>query len=102
MGEEGSVTVEAAVAISALVVVFAALVAGLITLAARVSAIDTAGAAARHYAISGQRLEPERGRVSITESEGKVTATAEIPAPFGTMRAQAIYPVEGIAGIEAR
>lgn len=92
-------TVEAAVAISALIVVFAALVAGLMTLAAQVSAVDTAGAAARHYAISGRLLEPKRGSVTVNEGGGKVTASAEIPVPFGVMHAQAVYPVEGTAEV---
>ncbi|KQB84487.1 hypothetical protein [Corynebacterium oculi] len=87
-------TVEAAVAISALIAVFAALGAGLMTLAAQVSAIDTAGAAARHYAISGEHLVPERGSVTLSEKDGKVIAAAEIPAPLGTMSARATYPLE--------
>ncbi|MBC3186558.1 hypothetical protein H7347_08250 [Corynebacterium sp. zg-331] len=93
-GAQGSVTVEAAVAIGALIVVFAALVAGLITLAAQVSAIDTAGAAARQYAISGERLSPERGSVDIAEQSGRITAVASVPAPLGTMRARAVFPAE--------
>lgn len=92
--ERGSVTVEAAIATSAIIVLFALLVAGLFTLAAYLSAIDIAGAAAREYAITGNHMEPARGSVVMMEESGKGTATAEIPSPFGVMRAQAVYPVE--------
>ncbi|MGV0342502.1 hypothetical protein ACUY3L_10490 [Corynebacterium mastitidis] len=94
LGDRGSVTVEAAVGIGALVAVFGLVVAGVLTVAAQVSAVETAGAAAREHAIGGAAASPPRGRVEVTESGGKVTARAEIPAPFGMRRAQAVYPVE--------
>lgn len=80
--------------IGALIGVFALVVAGVLTVAAQVSAVDIAGAAAREHAIGATTSPPPRGRVEVTESGGTVTARAEIPAPFGVRRAQAVYPVE--------
>lgn len=92
--DRGSVTVEAAIAMSALIVVCAAIAAGIGTLAAHVAAIDLAGAVARGHAV-GRVVEPGPGRqVSITENSGMVTATVTVPAPFGAATARAFYPVE--------
>ena len=86
-------TIETALSMTVLVTVTAAIVAGVATIAAYISAVDIAGAAARSAAI-GIAYEPPRGEVVITESAGLVTATARVPAAIGTMDAQAIYPVE--------
>ncbi|QGU06285.1 hypothetical protein COCCU_01625 [Corynebacterium occultum] len=91
--QQGSVTIEAALGLSSLVIVCAAMIGGIATLAAQVAAIDSAGAAARSQAI-GVDYEPPRGSVSIHTSDGLLTATAEIPAIFGPVQATAIYPVE--------
>lgn len=86
-------TVETALSMATLVVVAAAIVAGIATMAAYISAVDIAGAAARSHAI-GVSYNPPRGSVSITEGAGLVTATAQVPGAIGTLRASAIYPVE--------
>lgn len=86
-------TVETALSLGVLVTVAAAIVAGIATMAAYVSAVDIAGAAARSAAI-GVSYTPPRGGVELTEGGGLVTAAAAVPAPVGTMRATAIYPVE--------
>lgn len=86
-------TVETALSLGVLVSVAAAIVAGIATMAAYVSAVDIAGAAARAAAI-GVAYEPPRGSVALAESGGLVTATASIPAAIGTMRAAAVFPVE--------
>ncbi|MFP7365074.1 hypothetical protein SFC07_04725 [Corynebacterium callunae] len=91
--ERGSVSIEAALALSAMVVVCALSVAALATLAAYLAATDAAGAAARAYAI-GEDFEPVRGSVHTVENAGLLTATVTIPAPFGEISAHAIYPVE--------
>lgn len=91
--DRGSVTVEAALSLSALVLVCALVVGAVATMAAHVAAVDAAGAAARAHAI-GVDYAPPRGRVRVTEAAGTVTATAEIPAVLGTMRAEAVFPVE--------
>ncbi|AKK07221.1 hypothetical protein CMUST_14640 [Corynebacterium mustelae] len=91
--DEGSTTVETAIALSALIVVFSLMVAGIMTLAAYLSAIDIAGAAARAYAI-GTDYQPPRGTITVTEHAGLATASAAVPAPLGTMTAQAIFPME--------
>ncbi|MBV7293566.1 hypothetical protein [Corynebacterium sp. TAE3-ERU16] len=92
--ERGSVTVEAAVSISALIVVCVIIAAGVATLAAHVAAIDLAGAAARGHAL-GRELEPGRGvRITLTETAGVVTASVTVPAPLGDATARAFYPVE--------
>lgn len=86
-------TVETALSLAALVVVTAAIVGGIATVAAYVAAVDAAGAAARAYAIGVDYSAP-RGEVAVSEHAGLATATASIPAPIGTMRATAVFPVE--------
>lgn len=91
--QQGSVTIEAALALSSLVIVCAGMIGGIATLAAQVAAIDNAGAAARAHAI-GVDYQPPRGSISVHTESGLATATADIPAVFGTMSATAIFPVE--------
>lgn len=91
--DRGSVTIEAAIALSALVIVAAAIFAGMAALGARLSAIDIAGAAARSHAI-GIDYQPPTGEVHITINDGLVTAEAKVNSPFGAMTAQAIFPQE--------
>lgn len=91
--DRGAVSVEAALALSALVVVTGLIVAVLATLAAHLAAVDAAGAAARAHAI-GVEFIPGRGALSITESGGLLTATVSVPAPFGEVSADAVFPVE--------
>ncbi|MGD7002148.1 hypothetical protein [Corynebacterium halotolerans] len=91
--DRGSVTVEAALALTSLVIVCAGMVAAIATLAAQVAAVDAAGAAARSHAI-GVIYHPPRGDIRLSTSAGLVTATAEVPGVVGTMRATAVFPVE--------
>lgn len=91
--ERGSVTIEAAVGIASLMVVLAAGIAGVATVGAYVSAVDTAGAAARAEAV-GVHMDPPRGEIHSTVVDGVVEVTAEVPAPYGTMRAVTRFPVE--------
>lgn len=91
--DDGSVTIEAALALTSLVVVSALIVGVLVTLVSYVAATDIAGAAARAHAI-GQPYEPPRGSVSIVENSGLITATASIPVTIGEVSADAIFPVE--------
>ena len=86
-------TIETALSLSALVVVTAAIVGGIATVAAYITAVDIAGAAARAHALGVDYAAP-RGDVSVTENAGLATAAASVPAPIGTMRATAIFPVE--------
>ena len=93
-GDEGAVTVEAALALTSIIVVTAGIVAGMASLVASLLAVDTAGAAARAYAV-GVDYAPARGTVEVTESAGLVTATARIPSPLGEMTSTAVCLVEG-------
>ena len=86
-------TVETALSLSALVVVTAAIVGGIATVAAYITAVDVAGAAARAHALGVDYSAP-RGTVEVTERAGLATAEASVPAPIGTMRATAVFPVE--------
>lgn len=86
-------TVETALSLSALVVVTAAIVGGIATVAAYITAVDVAGAAARAHALGVDYSAP-RGTVEVTERAGLATAEATVPAPIGTMRATAVFPVE--------
>ncbi len=91
--EDGSVTIEAALALSSLVVVSALIVGVMATLATYLAAVDGAGAAARAHAI-GEVYTPTRGTVTIVEEGGLVTATMSIPATIGEVNADAVFPVE--------
>lgn len=97
--DRGSVTIEAALALSSLVIVAAAIVGAIATMAAYVSAVDAAGAAARAHAI-GEEFTPARAdmHIDIRESAGLVTAVVDVPAPIGDMSARAVYPVENGVG----
>lgn len=86
-------TVETALSFATLVVVAAAVVGGIATVSAYITAVDIAGAAARAHALGVDYTAP-RGEVALTESAGLATVTASVPAPIGTMRATAIFPVE--------
>lgn len=93
--DRGSVTIEAALSLAVLVTVAAAIVAGISTMAAYISAVDIAGAAARSHAIGVPYEAPRSGAsVSVAEESGIVRVTVEVPAAVRTMRATAAYPVE--------
>ena len=93
--DRGSVTIEAALSLSVLVTVAAAIVAGIATLGSYIAAVDIAGAAARSHAI-GVPYEPPRDgvTVTVTEQAGVVRVTAKVPAPVRSMSASAAFPVE--------
>ena len=91
--DAGMVTLESALAAAALLLFTSALIGVLSTFGSLILAVDLAGAAARSHAI-GVAYTPPRGSVDIEESSTHVTATAYVPAPFGDMRAQAVYPKE--------
>lgn len=90
---EGSITVEAALSLTALLVVFIAMISALTSLGAYISAVDIAGAAARAYAI-GVAYTPPKGDVSVAQSAELVTITATVPAVAYDMSATAIFPKE--------
>lgn len=91
--DEGSITVEAALSLTALLVVFIAMISALTSLGAYISAVDIAGAAARAHAI-GVAYTPPKGDVSVAQSAGLVTITATVPAVVHDMSATAIFPKE--------
>lgn len=91
--DTGSVTIEAALALSALVLIAGLMISGLVTLAAYIAAVDTAGAAARAHAI-GVDYQPPRGTVEVSTRAELVSVVATMPSPFGPMRAEARYPQE--------
>lgn len=93
--DRGSVTIEAALALNSLVVVAAAIIGAIATMSAQLAAVDAAAAGARAHAI-GVDYRPPAGTVTARSSGGLVTVTAEIPAVFGTVTAEAIVPVETI------
>ncbi|OFT59847.1 hypothetical protein [Corynebacterium sp. HMSC05E07] len=97
LDDAGSVTIEAALSLASLVIVAAGIVGGIATLSAHLAAIDAAGAAARSAAI-GVEYHRDGVDITFTESSGLITAEAAVPAPLGTMRAQAVFPAEIGAG----
>jgi len=92
--DEGAVTVEAAFALTAIIVVVGIIVAGIGALVASLVATDVAAAAARAYAI-GVDYSPPRGTVEVTDAGGLATATATIPSPLGEISSTAVFTVEG-------
>lgn len=94
-GDAGSVTVEAALALSSLVIVAAGIIGGVSTMAAYIAAVDIAGAAARSHAL-GVPYQPADSDVSIgvAESGGLVTVEVTVPAALMDMRATAVFPAE--------
>ncbi|MCQ4621732.1 hypothetical protein KBX19_11005 [Corynebacterium sp. CCUG 71335] len=95
VADRGSVTIEAALSLSVLVTVAAAIVAGISTMASYITAVDVAGAAARSHAIGITYTPPRDGiSVTVTEDAEVVRVTAEVPATIRPMRATAVYPVE--------
>lgn len=93
-GSAGSVTIEAAVSIACLVVVFSLIVGGLVTLARYLAAIDAAGAAARSHAIGLDYLPVAGVDVSVVEQDGLMAATAKVQTFVGPLEARAVFPVE--------
>ena len=93
--DRGSVTIEAALSLSVLIIVAAAIVGAMATMAAYISAVNIAGAAARAHAI-GVEYQPPRSDISVSvgESAGLVTVTASVPGVIGTMSADAAFPAE--------
>lgn len=89
----GSVTVEAALTMSVLVIVAAGIIAGVVAVASYLQAVHTAGAAARAHAL-GVSYSPPRGTVTISEGAGVATATVRIPTPLGAVGANAVFPME--------
>ena len=93
--DRGSVTIEAALSLSVLVIAAAAIVGAIATMAAYISAVDIAGAAARAQAIGVEYRPPgEDISVSVVESSGLITVTARVPGVIGTMSARAAFPAE--------
>ncbi|AHI18977.1 hypothetical protein ACTXN9_07655 [Corynebacterium casei] len=95
LNDRGSVTIEAALSLSVLIIVAAAIVGAMATMAAYISAVDIAGAAARAHAI-GVEYQPPRSDISVSvgESAGLVIVTASVPGVIGTMSADAAFPAE--------
>ena len=91
--ERGSVTVEAALSLVTLVAVTAAVLGAVATMAAHLSAVQMAGAAARAEAV-GVAFEPTRGSVQVESGAGVLTVTASVPSVLGSVRATAYAPVE--------
>ena len=93
--DRGSVTIEAALSLTVLVIVAAAIVGAIATMAAYISAVDIAGAAARAQAIGVEYRPPREDIfVSVVESSGLITVTARVPGVIGTMSARAAFPAE--------
>lgn len=93
LADRGSVTVEAALALSTLIIVATAVIGAIAAMAAQLAAVDAAAAAARAHAI-GINYTPPRGEIEVAESDGLITVTAEVPSVFGTMSAGAVAPAE--------
>lgn len=86
-------TIETALSLSTLIIVAAAIVGGIATISAYITAVDVAGAAARSHALGVDYSAP-RGDVTVEIHGGLATASASVPAPIGAVKAQAIFPVE--------
>lgn len=91
--DRGSVTLEAAFGLAGIVSVAGLVLAAMSALALYISAVDTAGAAARAHAL-GLPFTPQRGSVQISDDGAWATATVQVPAPFIDISASATYPLE--------
>ncbi|OLR89725.1 TadE family type IV pilus minor pilin [Actinokineospora bangkokensis] len=92
-GDRGAVTVEAAIALGAVVMVLALVLTGIAAVTEQVRCVDAAREAARLAA----RGEPERGQaaaaaiapdgaeVTVTRSGDEITATVRVPAAAGLL-----------------
>ena len=89
----GSVSVEVALSIGALVVFVSLLVGALAVVAAYISVIDTAGAAARAASL-GLEYAPERGSVTTFEEGEFIRAVATINAGLMEVSYEAKFPRE--------
>src|SRR5699024_7922474 len=93
--DRGSVTIEAALSLSVLVIVAAAIVGAIATMAAYISAVDIAGAAARAQAIGVEYWPPrEVTFVSVLVSSGLIAVTAPVSGVSGTTPATAAFPAD--------
>lgn len=92
--DRGSVTVEAAIVLGALVSVAAAIFAGVATMTAQLRAIDIAAAAARAESVGAPFTPPDGARVDTSTDAGLVTVSVTVDAPLMSMTASAIRPVE--------
>lgn len=108
-GDEGSVTVEAALGIASLVVVMAVAVSGAAAALTQIRVVDAAREAARVAAMSGPGEGAAAGRaaapgaeVSVRGSAAEVTARVSAPArglPGVVLSAQAVARTEpGVPG----
>lgn len=107
-GDDGSVTVEAALGIASLVVVLAVSAAGAAAALTQIRLVDAAREAARVAAMSGPDLGSDAGRAAAASARVSVTAggewvTAEVSAPARglpgvELRARAVARVEPGAG----
>lgn len=89
----GSVSVEVALSIGVLVVFVSLLVGALAAVAAYISVIDTAGAAARAASL-GLEYTPERGSVTTFEEGEFIRAVATINAGLMEVSYEAKFPRE--------
>ncbi|MCS4535940.1 hypothetical protein [Corynebacterium sp. HS2168-gen11] len=95
--DQGSITVEAALSLTAVTVVFSLMLAGFVTAGRYLSAIDAAGAAARAHVI-GVSYEPDIGTVTISEHGELATATVQVSTPIGTLHASSTFALETETG----
>lgn len=91
--DDGSVTIEAAFGLAGIVLVAGTVLTTLLAVALYISAVDTAGAAARAHAL-GETFTPARGTVELSNDGTWATATVSIPAPLRDLTATATYPLE--------
>lgn len=63
-------------------IVTALIIGAIATVSAHISALDTASAAARAHAIGVDYQPSGNAQISVQESAGLVTVTAEVPAVF--------------------
>lgn len=86
-------TLEAAIAGASVIVLTALMSTGIVTIAAQISAIDQANAAARAHAI-GVPYIPSRGHIDVDTTGDMVTVHAHVGSPLGIRSAEASFPKE--------
>ncbi|APT83879.1 hypothetical protein [Corynebacterium aquilae] len=95
-GEDGNVTIEAAIAAATLILITGIIVAGLATLSAHIAATHTASATARALAIGETPTTPPNTTITWEITDNWVTVTATHTAPLGNQTATATFPAENL------
>lgn len=106
-GDEGAVTVEAALAVASIVAVIVVCIGAIVSVTMHIGCVDAAREAARLMArgdggravSAAQRIAPDGARISVVVDGEFVVARVEVPSPLPglTLSAEAVAAPEEVA-----